>query len=205
MALFLTSMSGNLTDHPSEDALERFILNRCEQDELEIVETHVIGCESCVARLEILEEELLNIKTGGELFLKHSLSKTQKLDRSWIRFFSIPAFALATAAAALICVSTMVPRDVTLSAFRGSEIAPVPEWHRLRIHLNARDLAPGPVKVELVDDQGVQRWHGESSVAADQVQVDMPAIRRSGEHFIRLEDQQGELLREFAIQAKLIP
>ena len=203
MALFLTSMSGELIDHPDEDSLERFIMNRCDAAELEMVETHVIGCETCVQKLEMLEEGLVNLKSGGELYLKHLTSK-RVAERSWLRFFAVPAISMAGALIACICIS-MTARDITLSAYRDSQITTVPEWQRLRMHLNARDLPMGPVTVQLVDEQGVERWTGEGTVSGDQVQVEIPAIRQSREHFIRIEDQNGELLREFAVQPKLIP
>lgn len=204
-AFFLTSMSGELSNHPDEEMLERFILNRCEDGELEVIETHVIGCESCVQKLEILEEDLLNLKSGGELYLRYLARKNSGAKRSWFRFFAVPAISMAGALAACLCISTLAVRDVTLSAYRDSQITIVPQWRPLRMHLNASDLPAGPVTVQIVDEQGGERWKGAANISGDQVQVEVPAIRQSGEHFIRLEDRNGELLREFAVQPKLVP
>ena len=205
MALFLTSMSGDLIDHPDEETLERFILNRCKEGELEMVEMHVIGCESCVESLETLEEDLLNLKSGGELYLKHLTRKGGGADGFRFRFFAVPAVSIAGALAAGLCITTLLPRDVTLWAYRDSRITTVPQWQRLRMNLNARDLPAGPVTVQIVDDQGVECWKGAGNVSGDQVQIEVPAIKESGEHFVRLEDAHGELLREFAVQPKLFP
>jgi hypothetical protein len=202
LTLFLTRMNGEHIKHPDEETLERFVLNRCREDELELVETHIIGCESCVERLEVLEQELLNIKSGAELYLA-SLQKQKQPKTRWnFKFFAVPAFSLAAAAAALFCVTLTTPRDVNLAAYRGSEVTAVPRSHPLRMHLNARDLPAGPVIVEVVNDQGTEIWHGDTTISGDQVQVKVPGIHNSGEYFVRLEDKQGELLREFAIQPK---
>lgn len=198
--VFLTPMSGEHIKHPDEETLERFVMNRCREDELELVETHILGCDSCVARLETLEGEILDIKNGAELYLQ-SLQKQPKT-RWNFKFFAVPAFSMAAAAAAFVCFTFLTPRDVNLAAYRGSEVTAVPQGHALRMHLNARDLSPGPVTVEVVNDQGTETWKGSSTVSGDQVKVEIPAIHNSGEYFVRLEDKQGELLREFAIQPK---
>jgi hypothetical protein len=41
-------------DHPSEDALDRFVLDQCGEIELETIETHSLACDFCVDRLEML-------------------------------------------------------------------------------------------------------------------------------------------------------
>ncbi len=205
MALFLTPMSGQQIEHPDEEMLERFVLNRCTDGELELIETHVIGCEACVCKLEKLEEELVNLKAGCELYLEHLTTRQKAKQPSWFRFIAVPAFSLAGALAAGLFVTTIVPRDVTLSAYRDSQITTVPQWQRLRIHLNASDLPPGPVTVQIVDDRGIEHWKGIGTVTAGQVQIEVPPVRQSGEHFVRIENPQGDLLREFAVQPKLIP
>jgi hypothetical protein len=205
MALFLTPMSGQMIDHPDGETLERFVLNRCREGELDLVETHVIGCEACVRKLEQLEEEIANLKAGGELYLQHLTARKPAQQRSWFRFIAVPAFSLAGALAAGLFVTTVLPRDVALSAYRDSQITTVPEWRRLRIHLNANDLPPGPVTVQIVDDRGIEHWKGTAAVSGDQVVFEVPPIRQAGEHFVRIADSNGDLLREFAVRPKLIP
>ena len=57
-------MTNPYLEHPSEEALERFLLNRSEESEVEILETHVLACESCITRLETLESDLITLKTA---------------------------------------------------------------------------------------------------------------------------------------------
>jgi hypothetical protein len=39
----------------TEEALERFLLHQSRDEELEVLESHILACESCVTRLEDLE------------------------------------------------------------------------------------------------------------------------------------------------------
>ena len=45
-------------EHPTEEVLERFILNTSSEDELESVETHILACEHCVNQLETIETDI---------------------------------------------------------------------------------------------------------------------------------------------------
>lgn len=53
--------------HPSEEALERFLLDSLEGPELVQLERHILACESCVTRLEEIEVMLAATK----LALRH--------------------------------------------------------------------------------------------------------------------------------------
>ena len=57
----MTIDSGYL-NHPCEDALERFLMDRCFDNELAYVEMHILCCESCVTRLEELALEMAVIR-----------------------------------------------------------------------------------------------------------------------------------------------
>ncbi len=48
--------------HPTEESLERFLLKHSQEEELAVVETHILACESCVARLESLEMNVAVMK-----------------------------------------------------------------------------------------------------------------------------------------------
>ena len=193
--------------HPDEEALERFILNRCDEAEWEEIDVHVFGCESCQERVVDLDETIANIRAGGALVVAQEAKKVARSERTWKSWFGLPIFSFAGAAAmaAVLFVGISTPRDVNLSAFRGTETAIVPEWRPLRLHLNARDLDPGPVTVQVVDERGIEIWKGSATIGADRVDVHVPAIYQAGDHFIRLIDAQGNPLREFAIQTKLLP
>ncbi len=212
---FRTIMNEPYRDHPSEDALERFLLNQSDEEELEIVETHIMACESCVTRLESLE---LNI-AATKLAIKNKLAEQEvrvvqpvaaKSRTSWFAWLTMPRLSFAgagLAACALALTFISVPRDVTLVAERGNETTAVSEYVPLHLHLQARDMDPGPVTVEMVDQAGKQVWQTESAVKDQLIDVKAPRLTASGSYFIRVYtptagDAIGNLIREYSIKAK---
>jgi anti-sigma factor RsiW len=203
--VFRIQMNDRYCDHPNEEALERFLLQQCSEEELEVVETHVLACESCVAQLEALELDIAATKMALEnLEAKPQRKHMAKAAGAWKSWFTIPRLSLAGGAAVLACGAILlsVPHDVALTAYRGTETAIVSEWRPLQMHLNAADLNEGPVQVEVVDRLGSPVWKGASTVRNDSVDVHLPRIKQSGTHFLRLYNPQGDLLREYAFQVK---
>jgi hypothetical protein len=203
--VFRIQMNDRYSDHPDEEALERFLLHKCSEEELEIVETHVLACESCVTQLETLEQDIAATKLALQSLEGQPARKQMaKAAGAWKNWFSVPRLSLAGGFAALACGAILlsVPRDVALTAYRGTETAVVSEWRPLHMHLNAADLSEGPVQVELVDRLGSPLWKGASAVQNDSVDVRLPRIKQSGSHFLRLYDPKGELLREYTFQVK---
>ena len=209
---FRTIMNEPYRDHPNEDALERFLLNQSEEDELEIVETHILACEACVTRLETLEFQIEATKVALRDFQKAEQSaKTAQPKRktsllSWLTVprLSFAGAALAACAIALTFVS--MPRNVSLAAYRGTETNFVSQWLPLDAHLNGRDLPAGPVRIEVVDARGGNIWLGAATVKDEQIEVHIPRFTSAGQYFVRVystqEDASGGLLREFSIQTK---
>jgi hypothetical protein len=203
--VFRTHMNDSYRDHPGEEALERFLLHQCSEDELEVVETHVLACESCVSQLEALELDIAATQIAlRNLEVTPPRKQMAKAAGTWRNWFTIPRLSLAGGFAALACGAILlsVPREVALTAYRGAETAIVSEWRPLHMHLNAADLSAGPVQVELVDRMGSPLWTGASAVRHDTVDVNLPRIKQSGTHFLRLYTPRGELLREYAFQVK---
>lgn len=207
-------MQPTILDHPTEEALERFVLNRSGEEELEIVETHILACESCVARLETLENEIADIKIAAAEVRREALEKEYAAPKaSWRSWFTVPKLSWAGAVAVLALGIAAIPQfthrtspvaDVSLTAYRGLENPSVPAGKRLHLHLNASDLPRGPITVQVVDDQGQNLWKGITQVAQDQADVIVPSMK-PGTHFLRLYDRdtpQADLLREFAFQVK---
>src|SRR5579884_1432714 len=178
-------------DHPAEDALERFLLQQCHEEELEAVETHILACESCITRLEDLELQITATKLAlQELESERIAREAAKQQHFWKSWFTIPTLSWAAGAAclalALLAAPRFVPANVNLSAYRGLESPTVPEGRPLDLHLNATDLAEGRVGVELVDGDGSELWKGTTEIKHDQAEVKVPKITESGAHFLRL-------------------
>ncbi len=201
-------------EHPTEDAMERFLLHQSGEEELDAIETHILACEPCVSRMEELEGYVATTKLALQELRLEAAQKAAKAEtrQSW---FSPRKLSFAGAAAALVLAMTLVPRlnhggpaaEVSLSAYRGTETALVPEGRRLHVRLNANDLADGPVTVEVVDAQGAEIWKGAAAVHQELAEVNVPQIKKSGAHFIRMYrafggDPEGDLLREFPVRVK---
>ena len=214
---FRTIMNGPYRDHPTEEALERFLLNQSEEDELEIVETHVLACEACVTRLETLEFNIQATKVAcRDLLVEQAAKLAEPLIPSpihafkrWLSWSSLPRLSLtggSLAACALTLTFLSLPRQVNLTAYRGADTNTVAQWLPLDLHLNASELPPGPVNVEVVNAQGGKIWHGAATIRNDQINVRIPRLTTAGSYLIRIssaqDDASAELLREFSIQAK---
>ena len=203
-------------EHPTEEALERFLLNQFQEEELEVLETHILACEPCVARLEWLENQIATTKIALEKLQQNSSSERSAAEsRSWKTWFTIPRLSWAGAVAALALGIALVPHftsapapvQVSLSAYRDNGSTVVPEGRPLHLDLNAADLGDGSVIVQLVNEQGVQIWKGSGAIQGDRTNANLPQIKEAGNYFLRLygvakDSSTGNLLREFTIRVQ---
>jgi anti-sigma factor RsiW len=200
--------------HPSEDTLERFVMNQLDEAELDGVESHILGCNSCVTRVENLEIDVAAVKLALREFQEEQIAKeVAKQTAARKSWFTLPKLSFAGAAAATVIAvglgfstSFFTPAEVELSAFRGREVTTVPEWRPLHMHINARELPERAVRVEVVDTAGKEIWKGATSISHDQADVSLPAFRNSGDYLLRLYSSDGSqadnLLREFSFSVK---
>jgi hypothetical protein len=214
---FVLFMDDSYLEHPAEDVLERYLLHQTRQDELEVVESHILACESCVTRLENLELDISAIKRALT-----QLEETQKVSAAapapgrWRLWFAIPTLSWAGAVAAIAIAIAVVPHviqhkrpavDFSLSAYRGMESVVVPEGRPLHLTLNANDLPEGAASITVVDSNGAEIWSSRGQIENGRISVTIPRIQRSGPHFVRLYSPvsgkaQPELLREFSIDVQ---
>ena len=178
-------------DHPTEDALERYMLQRVPEHEIEGIETHVLSCDSCLDKLEALDIYVNAVK----LALRPSMAQqadgpdhTRATQRRWLAF---PGLSWV-AAAALIAVCVSLPNimrqnpEVTLSAYRGSDVPVIPQHRTTPLVLDALDLPDRTVLVQVVDVFGTQLWIGRTAVHNRQARVLLPGLGKDGSLFLRL-------------------
>jgi hypothetical protein len=204
---FRTIMNAPNRDHPHEDALERFLLGQSEEEELEIVETHLMVCEACVTRLETLEFEIAATKVALQIMRAEEAKQLEQvLAKGWKSWFTPPRLSwigAAMAACAILITVAAAPHEVTLAAYRGTESISVVEWRPLQMHLKAIDIASGPVGIELVDSRGAKIWQGHAAAKNDNIDVRVPPFTTDGTYYLRIySTASGELQREFSLQAK---
>jgi anti-sigma factor RsiW len=209
-------MTRSHLDHPSEEALERFLLHHAQEDELDRVETHILACDACVSRLEQLEVQLAAVKLALHELSREPKAPPAQEKRSFKDWFSLRTLSWAGAVAALALTVTVAPRfvsqstpavEVSLSANRGSDAATVPQGRPLHLHLSAQDVSNGPVQVVMVDGNGSEVWKGAAKAQNDRVEVTVPKLDKPGTHFLRLysvrvDNSAGDLLREFPFEVK---
>ncbi len=201
-------MTDAYLDHPTEDALERYLLHTATETELETIETHFMACEACVTRLEALTEEVAVIKTAlSNLQSKKAPAISPSFWRKW---FTIPNLSFAGAAAAVILAVTaapkFIPAPITLSAHRDSNVALVPGGRPLSIDLKG-DLPDGVANIEVLKGTGQSVWSGTAVDHNDEARVSVPRLKEKGIYFIRLyapaqPGQDRQLVQEFQIEVK---
>ena len=205
----MTDMQEHL-NHPSEENLERFVLHQMQEEELEGFESHILACDSCVARLEYLELNITATKMALSQLHQEKVAENyaaQKSSRlSWLK---VSGFSLAGAAAAIALTVSVLPGsrvvEKDMSAYRGSETTELPANRPLFLHLNASDLPSEPVSVELIGEEGNQVWKGAGVIDHQKVDAHLPKITEKGSYLVRLyaSNQSGsELLREFSFEVK---
>jgi hypothetical protein len=214
-------MQIRLEDHPSEETLERYLLHQSNSAELESIETHVLACADCVARLERAETYIATMKAAcGELKQspKEQLTLAGWIERatgwltpirlSWTAGLAVLIAVLIVAPAQFALRSPVTPARVNLAAWRGAESVSVPARRPLNVRLNSIDLPDGAVAVQLVDTLGHEVSHSSASINQESTQVSLPPLQSAGTYFLRLysmsdtKSGQRDLLREFAFQAK---
>lgn len=203
--------------HPTEDELERFVLNQCQEQELEDLETHILACESCVTRLEDLDIQISVTRLALQKMQAEQLAKAaaRQTNAKWT-WLTVPklsiAGGLAAVALGIVAVPTLLQHNaeisqVSLSANRSNEFSVVPEGRRLHIRLSAPDLADGTVSAALADLNGIEVWKGRAAIHNEQAELEMPPIKEKGTHFLRLytsasSTSEPHLLREFSFRVK---
>ena len=188
-------------------------MHSMQESELESTETHIMACDSCVARLETLEIQLAATKMAlAELHhetVAKNVANAKNPRWAWLK---VPSLSLAGAGATLALALAVLPNfttaEATVSAFRGSETTAIPAGRPLLLHLNAKDLAEQPVSVEVVTSEGNEIWKGSSKINHDVADARLPKIDQKGSYLIRLyapsekTSAQGNLLREFSFEVQ---
>jgi hypothetical protein len=200
--------------HPSEEALERFLLHRSDESELESLETHILACESCITRLEALELQISDLKRALAGLEQIQIENEPVAAPSfWQRWLTIPNLSWAGAACAAIALAvTVVPlnlrhaaqpaeaqlaggaisncaasssSNVNLATCRGMETAAFPHGRPLDLRIDTTDIAQGLVDVQVVDGTGSEIWQGQTEVQNERAAVRLPRISQPGPYFVR--------------------
>jgi len=216
-------MKNSFSDHPSEEALERFLLNRSENEEVETLETHILACESCISRLETLELQIADLKTALTLSEEARIQRELNNNKQpfWKGWLTISSLSWAGAACAALALGlAVIPHSIlrnrhadstaqvadlsacsgsdidTLASCRGLDTAVLPENRPLDLRLATTDIPAGPVDVQVVSGNGSEIWQGRSTVSHEHAEVKLPGISRPGPYFLRFYAQGASVEHE---------
>jgi hypothetical protein len=220
-------MNSLCLEHVSEMLLERYLTQQGSESEVEVVETHLLICDSCRGRLDELEDYRSVVRQGFALLA----SQPQKskapgwfrrlpawsLPGSWPRWsprdwLLIPAAAMLALAAFLVVPAMRReagPVDVSLTSERGGEtqLVGAPQGRNLQLRLDSSGLPDGQVWVEIVDSNGNAITEQQALARSNQATIRVANLA-SGVYYARIYSSKGghldsdRLLREFAFQVR---
>jgi hypothetical protein len=200
-------------DHPTDEIFERMLLNQAEGIKLEKLRSHILGCGLCFNRVEDLQNQITATKLALEKIKRRQVAKAAANAR--LSSLRGPVVSSIAVSAVLILGLFLVPKHiqnnaaitrVSLSAYRDSEHALLPQGRAVHVTVDAADLPDGPVLVEIVNPSGFEIWKGDAAVFQDNADFVLPRLH-SGPYLLRLyapaaRVKKGEILREFVLHVK---
>jgi anti-sigma factor RsiW len=214
-------------EHTSEELLERYLAKRGSESEVEVVETHLLICESCRVRLDELEDYKSVMRQGFALLASQPEQLPARAGFRGLPAWVLPRWSMnwsprwlpnwsllppaAVLALAFILVAPAIRRpagtvDITLTAERGSKTAAVdlPAGSTLQLHLDATGLPDGQVSVEILDSTGTA-INEQQVTRSNELAIGVQHLA-SGIYYARIYSgkkrhvDSGQLLREFVFQ-----
>lgn len=195
----------------SEDQLEDYHFKRLEGEALDAVEEHLLVCEHCQRRLEEEEEIASDIKFALREFnpseepivMRPAPTPALSQWRAW---------ALATAAALLVCVGALTwnaarPHEfqVALRVERGVEIASAPSGPDLTLTAQMQELPQlERFHAVLVSDRGSKLESADLPPAGGILVWRLERGLPPGTYWVRLSDpnRPDRVLREFGLKVR---
>jgi hypothetical protein len=197
--------------HPEDDVLERYSMGNLEEPVAESIEEHILVCASCQDRLDFTETYIRSMKSAMA-----SAGKA-RLENPWRsrigEWFQMPAPVWAGVAAAVVLgigatfgiqyfARSGPPVAVVLSATRG-ETASIAATGPLDLKLDARELAPGNYRVQIVNAEGAGVWDQAAAEVKDgYVHILVQKHLGRGQYFVRLFTPDAGTPREYSLQLR---
>ncbi len=198
----------NIGAHLADDLLERYVMRRLPDAELESVEEHLLACPACQDQTVEAEQFIAATRAAlREVARKPAArafwTRASSLSPSWI---AVPVCAAAVMALAIGLLLPSRPgsagrsvSEVSLLAMRGGDSA-TPRARAgagLILNLDAGDLSPDAV--HLVSSAGQEVWKGPPVRSGTNVRAVITGILKPGQYWVRL-TRGGEVLREYGLE-----
>jgi hypothetical protein len=194
------AMSEQTPCHLEPEDLERYARRRASEQETARVEEHLLLCEPC-------REELANVESFVAA-MRAAAGELRGGEKERFRWNIVPRWIPAFAASALLLLAAILlprftgnsqpPLAVSLAATRGEGTnAVAPAGRSLALIPDVTGLPTDSFyRLEIVDANGAQTWHGRYTAGQDGAPV---APQRAGDHFVRIYSSSGVLLREYGL------
>lgn len=202
----------------SEEEAEDFLFDRLSGVTREVVEEHLLVCQSCLQKVEEEEDYVRTMRTAARTLESEQLEKAfQAPEPSGRRTFRLPGWqgwgmALAAAAAVTVAVflqfrpaPILTEAEIALRLERsaGGLTAEAVAGQPLRL---TPDLTGLPAASELewtvVDAVGASAAQASFGPVSGTPQIKLPRGLKAGTYWVRIEKPGAGLLREFALRIR---
>jgi hypothetical protein len=204
-------------DHPTDEMLERLLLHRSQNSEREVLESHMLACPSCLVRVEDLQDQITATKLAlQKIKTKRAARAASSAQLARLKQLAPPILLSSLALAVLTVGLFLIPHGVqengsiakvSLSVYRDSEHAVLPQGRPAHVTIDAADVPDGPVLIEIVNPLGAEIWRGHATVFREKAEILAPPITHIGVYLLRLyppgtRQEKSEILTEFVFHVK---
>ncbi len=195
--------------HVSEDQLERYSAGNLPETAVARVEEHVLICETCQDKLAFADAWVGSVRRAGA-----QLRREPERARAFWQRLRLPHFVPALAASLIVLFAVgwflqsnkrvaVAPLAVSLEATRGEAVAHVPAHQPLAIHPNLDGLPQfSAYRLQIVDAVGKQVFQSSLAPVPGQDPASIVSGVTPGVYFARVYSPAGDLLREYALEAR---
>lgn len=211
----------------TEQEIEEFLFNRLSGVTREVIEEHLLVCQSCLDRVESEEHYIHAMKASARQIENEELERAfsggpspERHRDLWARvarwFGAGRARTLTVALASIAFVGLAAIfqvrmgrhdqiREVSLELHRSAAAsAQAPAGVRLRLKLDAADLPAGEYRVEVVDAAGELQEAAGGAIQDGQLVFTTGKALGAGRYWIRLRrpGDPAELIREYGLAVR---
>jgi hypothetical protein len=201
------------TKHVGEERLEAYATNSLAEDEVAVVEEHLLICSTCQDRLDAVEHYLRAME-GAAKRIRAEESRALvpgvwERVLTWVRR-PIAAGGLAVAGVTVAGLILLIrphlreqpgaPVDIELQAVRGATFQTAQAGHALHLHLDGRGVPEmRPFQIEIVDEEGAKIWRGSGTASDSVILANVDQSFKPGTYFVRLLKEGSDPIREYQL------
>ena len=207
-------MKASFSSHVSEQLLERYVLRQLAEEQLAIVEEHLLICPACQDHLDQVDEYIQAVKLAAV-----EVRERKGGGAGWLSDLGrVPVAArLGAATLVIVAMALVIPwqrrnipdHEVILEATRGAGTIPQAEARTggsLVLKIDVSEIVrSGGYQVSVVNSAGREVWGGGAQANHNQLSVAVPVKLSVGRYWIRLFDTSSQpptLLREYGLELR---